>query len=127
MLPNVLHAPEWMSVAGGGVRLSFDVALEAGAGEIDLTALPYGEGAYDGTGKKVVELRIANGGANALTVTKAVSNGYDLFASNDPVVVPAGGSVRLAGTAGAAVAADKKLLTLAGTGAQTSTWTILLA
>jgi hypothetical protein len=121
------HAPEWMSAEGGGIRLSFDVALTAGSGEIDLTAIPYGEGTYDGTGKKVVELRIANGGANALTVTKAVSNGYDLFGSNDPVVIPASGSVRLAGTSGAAIAADKKLLTLAGTGAQTSTWTVLLA
>jgi hypothetical protein len=120
------HAPEWMSAEGGSVRLSFDMALEAGAGEIDLTAIPYGEGTYDGTGKKVVELRIANGGANALTVSKAVSDGYDLFGSNDPVVVPASGSVRLAGSSGAAIAADKKLLTLAGTLTQTSSWTILL-
>jgi hypothetical protein len=73
-----------------------------------------------------VELRIANGGANALTVSKAVSDGYDLFGSNDPVVVPASGSVRLAGSSGAAIAADKKLLTLAGTLTQTSSWTILL-
>jgi hypothetical protein len=120
------HAPEWMSAAGGGVRLSFDVALVAGVGSIDLTALPYGDGAYDATGKKVTELQISNAGANALTVTKAVANGYDLFGSNDPIVIPAAGSVRLAGATGVAVAADKKLLTLAGTLVQTSTWTILL-
>jgi hypothetical protein len=116
-----------MTAEGGGVRLSFDVALTAGAGEIDLTAIPYGEGTYDATGKKVVDIRIANGGANSLTVSKAVANGYDLFASNDSVVIPATGSVRLAGSSGANVASDKKLLTLVGTGAQTSTWTILLA
>ncbi len=121
------HAPEWKTVGGAGLRLSFDVALTAGAGAVDLTAIPYGEGTYDATGKKVVELRVSNAGANVLTISKAVANGYDLFASNDPIVVPAGGSVRLAGTSGAAVAADKKLLTLAGTGAQASTWTILLA
>ena len=64
-----------MSAAGGGVRLSFDVALVAGVGSIDLTALPYGDGTYDATGKKVVELSISNAGANALTVSKAVANG----------------------------------------------------
>ena len=121
------HAPEWITAEGGGVRLTFDVALEAGAGEVDLTAIPYGEGTYDATGKKVVELRISNAGANALTVSKAVANGYDLFASDDDIVVPAGGSVRLAGSGGANVASDARLLTLAGTLTQTSSWTILLA
>jgi hypothetical protein len=55
-----------------------------------------------------------------------VSNGYDLFANNDAIVVPAGGSVRLAGAAGVDVDGTHKALTLAGTGAQASAWTLLL-
>ena len=121
------HAPEWMTAAGGGIRLEFDVALSAGAGSLDLTAIPYGEGTYDGTGKKVVELRISNAGANALTVSKAVSNGYDLFGSNDPVVVPGSGSVRIAGSSGSNIDGTHKALTLAGTGSQASAWTLVLA
>jgi hypothetical protein len=122
-----VHAPEWITAAGGGVRLSFDVALAAGAGSLDLTAIPYGEGTYDATGKKVVEVRISNAGANALTVSKAVANGYDLFANDDDIVVPAGGSVKLAGTGGANIDGTHKALTLVGTGSQASAWTLVLA
>ncbi len=121
------HPPEWITAEGSAVRMEFDVALEAGAGSLDLTAIPYGEGTYDATGKKVVELRVSNAGANALTVSKAVSNGYDLFANDDDIVVPAGGSVKLAGTGGVNVDGTHKALTLAGTGSQASAWTLVLA
>ncbi len=120
------NAPAWVTVNGTSSRLEFDIALVAGAGEIDLTAIPYGEGTYDATGKKVVELRVSNAGANTLTITEAVANGYDLFALGDDVVVAAGGLVRLTGAAGVDVDATHRLLTLAGTLVQTSTWTIVV-
>jgi hypothetical protein len=107
--------------------MEFDMALTAGAGSLDLTAIPYGAGTYDATGKKVVELRASNAGANALTISKAVSNGYDLFANDDDIVVPTGGSVKLAGTGGVNVDGTHKALTLAGTGSQASAWTLVLA
>ncbi len=70
---------------------------------------------------------ISNAGANVLNVSAAVSNGYDLFASADDIVVPAGGSVRMAGTGGANVDGTHKALTLVGTGTQASAWTLVLA
>ena len=120
------NVPEWLVVGGAGLTITFTATLAAGVGAIDLTAIPYGAGTYDATGEKVVSLQIANAGANILTVSKAVANGYDLFANTDPIVVPAAGNVQLAGDGGGAIGSGAKALTLAGTGTQSSTWTITL-
>ena len=120
------HAPEWITSAGTAIRIAFTKALSGGAGSIDLTAIPYGDGTYDGTGKKVVGLQITNTGANVLTVSKSVSNGYDLFGNNDDIVVPAGGSVVIGGDDGDAIGGSAKGLTLAGTTTESAEWELLL-
>lgn len=115
---------QWVE-GSGAVTLDFTAALVAGAGEIDLAAVPYGIGSYDATGKIVTALTVTNNGANTLTVEEGAVDGYDLFGLSDPVVVPAAGTVQLSGAGGGAVAAGARLLTLTGTGAQTSSWTLV--
>jgi len=65
------------------------------SGTIDLTALPtVQEAAADGTGLKLIALRINNRGTNAFTLTEGAANGYALPGAAD-IVVPPGGSVAL--------------------------------
>jgi hypothetical protein len=107
----------------------FLVTLSSGAGAIDLTALSGTNGAtVDGTGLKVQIVRVKNLGANTLTIMKAASNGHTgIFAATTPHPVPPGGHIQLfSNDNGDDIDATHKAWTLAGTGAQTSEWTIIL-
>ncbi|MBE3068863.1 MAG: hypothetical protein IMZ66_01365, partial [Planctomycetes bacterium] len=122
------NLPVYEVIGGTGlVVLTFSRALVAGAGALDLTAIPSGSGTYDGTGKTVVALAVTNNGANTLTVSPAESNGYDLLGGDSDLVIPAGATARLTLDAAPAIASDAKALDLAGTGVQVSTWTVTLA
>ena len=121
------HPPEWLVIGEDTLKFSFTETLEAGAGALDLTAIPSGVGTYDGTGKTVTAVAITNNGANSLTISPAESNGYEWLGAGVDLVVPAGATVRLTLTGAPTIASDAKALDLAGTGSQTSTWTLTLA
>lgn len=107
---------------------AFVKTLSGGASTVDLTALTGTNGAaVDGTGLKVRAIRIENDGANTLSVQAGASNGIDLFGASGKVVIPPGGHVQMYFADGSPViASGDRTLDLAGTGAQTSKWSILL-
>jgi hypothetical protein len=123
---NVAKSLDADSTPAATATANFVKALAAGAGAIDLTALPAANGvALDGTGLKVRLVRVTNLGAAALTVKAGAADGHPLFgaAGQD---VPAGGTLQLYCPDGQAVDATHKAWDLAGAGAETSQWTILL-
>jgi len=121
------HPPEWLVIGEDTLKFSFTETLEAGAGALDLTAIPYGVGTYDGTGKTVTAVAITNNGANGLAISPAAEDGYKWLGAGVEIMVPAGGTVRLTIPDAPTIAANARLLDLVGTGAQTSTWTLTLA
>ncbi len=102
-------------------------ALTAGAATVNLAALTGTNGAtVDTTGLKVQVLRVKNLGANNLVITPGASNGIDLFGGSSSVTVFPGGHVQFfLNNAAPDVAAGDRTLDLAGTGSQTSEWTIV--
>jgi len=118
---------EWHEVAEGTdeVTMSFTSTLTDGAGTVDLTAIPYGIGTYDGSGKQVTEVTIKNNGANSLTLGAHETNGYD-FVDGVDVVIGAGDTYTGKFTNSEEIGATAKIIELTGTGAQTSTWTMKL-
>lgn len=66
----------------------FSKALTAGAGTIDLTALPHNGGTVDGVGLKVQAILFKNPAANAsMTLTPGASNGFNIFGASDGKLV----------------------------------------
>jgi len=118
---------EWHEVAVGvdEVTMNFTATLTDGGYNLDLTAIPYGIGTYDGTGKQVVEITVKNNGANSLTIEAHESNGYDL-GSGAAVVIAAGDTYTAVLGNSDEIGALAKVLELTGTGSQTSTWTLKL-
>ena len=102
---------------------SFAKALVAGAGQIDLTALPAVAGVtptYAGLAVRMI--RVANPNDYALVVTPAVTNGYDLT-----FTVPPQGVVQIECDSGLAdIDATHKLLDLAGDTTNSANWFIVL-
>ena len=104
---------------------AFLATLAAGTLTIDLTALVGTNNAVvDGTGLKLQFLRIANLGANAMTIAQGGSNPYAIGAG---LTIPPGGSVLLEGNGGfTAIGPTLKNLLLTGTAAQTANVTVIL-
>lgn len=105
------------------LHAAFLATLSGGALTIDLRALTGTNGvSVDGNGLRVQVLRIKNLGANELTVSAGASNGLSIGAG---LVIPAGGHVQMFLNDGISdIDATHKTIDLAGTGAQTSEWTI---
>ena len=126
---KLAHFEEWHEVAVGidEVSLSFTATLAGGAYALDLTAIPYGIGTCNGTGKQVTEITVKNNGAASLTIAPHATNGYDLTAGGGAIVIGPGDtySAKLAGSE--EISGTAKVLALTGTGSQTSKWTLKLA
>ena len=120
------HAPEWITGDSGILQLSFTMTLDGGAATLDLTAIPYGAGTYDATGKIVIGMQVTNNGANDLVFIEGAANGYAPFTFTNNWFVSPGGVLRYADDGGPTIAAGVKTIDLTGTGAQTSTWTLTL-
>lgn len=124
---SAANNPEWITIDSTAVKLSFTMTLAAGVATLDLTAIPYGAGTYDGTGKIVTALNVVNNGGSALSFTEGVANGYDLFGMADTFIVgPSGGLVKVVASTGGAIGAEAKEVDLTGATTQTSTWTLTL-
>lgn len=117
----------WYEVTEGSTEalMTFTQTLENGSGQLDLTAIPYGIGTYDATGKVITELTVKNNGANALTISPADTNGYNVIGGAD-IVIGAGDTYTGTFTGADTVGPTAYLLDLAGTGAQSSAWVIKL-
>lgn len=109
-------------------QASFVKALSTGSGTIDLTSLTGSNGAtVDGTGLKVQILRVKNLGANNLVITPGASNGIDLFGSSSSVTVFPGACYQFfLNDSPPDIASGDRTIDLAGTGSQTSEWTIVM-
>lgn len=102
----------------------FLATLSSGALTVDLRALNGTNGAViDGNGLKVQVLRIKNLGANPLVITEGASNGYAL---GDITVLAGGHSMNYYNDSAPDISGSDKTLDLAGTGAQTSEWTVVM-
>ncbi len=66
----------------------FALTLTAGAGSIDLTALPDSRGTQDFTGLKIQSMKFQVPGANAMTVGKGASNGLGLTTGGTTWSIP---------------------------------------
>lgn len=99
---------------------AFEKALVAGAGTIDLTALPgTNNGSVDGTGLKVqvayIKAKAANG--NPILIEVGASNGYELAGADFSVSLQPGQEFLFFGNdATPDVASGDKILDLTGTG-----------
>jgi len=115
---------EWHEIAVGAAEASFTftLALANGAHNLDLTAIPYGIGTYNGTGKRISEITVKNNGANALTIAPHASNGYDIGTHINGAADTYSALLSSSDTIGA----TDKIIQLTGTGSQTSRWTLKL-
>lgn len=106
----------------------FLLTLSSGAATVDLRNLVGTNGAVvDGNGLKVQVLRIKNLGANIMTIVPGASNGIDLLgASSSLTIQPLGHAMIYFNDSGPDIAAADKTLDVAGTGSQTSEWTIVM-
>lgn len=96
-------------------------ALSAGAGTLDLTAIPGVDGTVDATGLKVQACKLIcpTTNANPVTVTEGASNGYELLGNAFTFILKPGQHVTLYLDEDAPdVAAGAKNIDLAGTGSQ---------
>lgn len=94
----------------------FSKALVAGAGTIDLTALPGPGGTQDFTGLKVQMIKFKNDAANTITVSQGAANAYTLLGATWSIAVHAGAEVTIKLNATApAVSGTVKNIDLAGT------------
>ncbi len=114
---SAASTPPATKVAAGVVNVT------SGAGSIDLTSLPLGAqgAAVDFTGLRVqfLKLKAPATNANPITISKAVSNGYDGFgAAFSLTLYPGGEQLIRTNDAGNDVGGANKALTLAGTAAQ---------
>jgi hypothetical protein len=101
----------------------FAKALVAGAGTIDLLALLGSQGeTLATTGLRVQAIKVENPNAHQLAVTPAGSNGYGLTFTVPPEGENLMTSTNLLGLVGTGA----HLLTLTGTGTETSNWMIIL-
>jgi NAD/NADP transhydrogenase alpha subunit len=125
---NSSHALNGSSTPPATKVAAFKLALVAGAGAIDLTALVGTNGAVvDGTGLKVQAIKVKNVGANALTITKGATNGYALAGASMNISLLQNQEVTLYGNdATPDVASGVRILDLAGTLVQESQWIIVL-
>lgn len=105
---------------------AFLATLSGGALTIDLTALTGTNGASVSlSGLQPQVVRVKNLGANSLTVSTGASNGHNAFTA-DGVVIPPGGHAQFMFNDGTEnVDGTHKTWDLAGTGSQTSEWTII--
>lgn len=103
-------------------------ALSGGAATVDLTAMTGTNGAtVDGTDLKVQGLHVKNLGANTLTLTFGAANPYNLLGAAFVIVLTQDQEFMMYGNdATPDVAAGAKDIDLAGTGAQTSEWSVVL-
>ena len=95
------------------------VTMSGGAGTINLTSLLLNSVAvtFDGLKPRSILITALTGNSGNVTVTKAVSNGYDGMGSAFSVVLEPGQSFLFEFyTAGNAVSSSNRDLTLAGTG-----------
>lgn len=101
---------------------AFEVALTAGSGSIDLTALTGTNGeAVDGSGLRVQAIKIRNKStnANAISIAKGASNGYDGFGANFKITLAVGAdAMLLSQDAGSDISGTNKIFDLVGTGSQ---------
>jgi len=105
----------------------FTLALVDGAATVDLRALTGTYGVtIDGNGLKVKGFRVKNLGANALTITPGAANGIDLFGASSSVTLNQNDEITLKLNAAPSISATDKTLDCAGTGTQTSRWTIII-
>ncbi|HOI55743.1 MAG TPA: hypothetical protein PLP01_10880 [Phycisphaerae bacterium] len=112
----------------GDPDAEFTVTLAAGAGTVDLTDLPDD---VDGTGLPLARVMVTNHGAANLTISSPGDDGeHDGYEWQDEVattgiVIPPGKTVVLEGDATTKdISATCRLLTLAGTGTETSDWVV---
>lgn len=100
----------------------FELALTAGAGTIDLRALPTDNGGtVDGNGLKVQAIMLMGktGNANPITVAVGASNGYNLAGADFSVALKAEESILLQLQDSAPdIDATHKILDVSGTGSQ---------
>jgi len=108
--------------------VSFTQALAAGAATIDLASLTDSITGLtvNGTGMKVVRLKITNSGDNALAVAAGALNGYNLRTADSDIDIDAGDTVDMSFENSQVIAAADSTLDLVGTGTDSSTWTVWL-
>lgn len=101
---------------------TFDLTLSAGAGTVNLAALPgAGGGTRDLTGKKVQFVYFENKStnANAMTVSVGASNGYDLLGATMAFTLQPGQRAYFElAEAAPDVASGDRTIDVAGTGSQ---------
>lgn len=100
-------------------QATFEKALVAGAGTIDLRALPGLNGAaVDGNGLKarVLKLTAKSTNAGVMTLTTGASNGHPLLGTGFSLTLAAGDEVLLLRNAGTTIDATHKTIDIAGTG-----------
>jgi hypothetical protein len=103
----------------------FLLTLTAGAATVNLAALTGTNGAtVDGTGLKVQVLRVKNLGANDLAISEGASNGYAIGGTR--TIKPGGIETIYSPEGFADIAAADRNIDAAGTGTQTSEWTIVM-
>lgn len=112
------------------IRAGADVALDAGSGTLDLTALVGTNGvAVDGSGLRVQFAKFLNPSTNANPITIAIgaSDGYDGFGDAFGVTLAPGAEILLRTMdAGSNIGATKKTLDLTGTGTQALSYEIVM-
>lgn len=109
-------------------RLAY--TMTAGAATIDLRALIGTNGAaVDGNGLRAQFVKIINPitNANAITISKGASNGYDGLGSSFSIALVPGGELLVKlNDGGADIGATNKTLDLAGVGSQVITGEVLM-
>lgn len=134
---NKLETRNGSSIPPAQRWAAFVVTLSAGAATIDLTALVTTNGAiFDATDYRLLELLVLNENANAVTITKGASNGYQAsgfpFPDDGIKVAPKGsnsngGRLHLYfGSSCPLVSGTVKTLDLAGTGTDQFQFALLL-
>lgn len=106
----------------------FTKTLAAGAGTIDLTALPHQEGVtVDGTGLKVQGLIVRNDGDNNLVIEPGDSNAYNLLGATFKITVFPGCTCEFEFQDQTPdIASGAKSLKLTGTLVEESSWGFIL-
>ncbi len=101
----------------------FQVALSGGSATVDLLNLIGTQGqTLAATGLKIQKIKVTNANGNALQIAPAGSNGYGLSMT----VPPQGIGYIESASLMAAIGSTAHCLSLTGTGAQVSSWTIIL-
>lgn len=97
------------------------VTLSAGSATLDLTSMTGLDGAArNGSGLKVVALKIKNNSTHSITIVKGASNGFTGFGSSFSMLIPPGATrLFFESVNGTAVSGSVKTLDFSGTGTDT--------